>query len=99
MVVLIVRCIVYTNIYITFFDHKELKVDRIVTSFFIWISGGDSFGYPIVVEGRRLPVDEKLVNRRVRVWWDGNCDWFAADVIDFDRVKKLHKLQVRAEHL
>lgn len=70
-----------------------------LTSFFIWISGGDSFGYPIVVEGRRLPVDEKLVNRRVRVWWDGNCDWFAADVIDFDPVKKLHKLQVRAEHL
>jgi hypothetical protein len=43
---------------------------------------------------RRFALDEYLIDRRVRVWWDGNSDWFAADVIGYDPVKKLHKLQV-----
>ena len=38
--------------------------------------------------------DEYLIDRRVRVWWDGNSDCLVADVIGYDPVKKLHKLQV-----
>jgi hypothetical protein len=37
------------------------------------------------------------VERRVRVWWDGNGDWFDADVVGYDKDKKLHLLQYCAD--
>jgi hypothetical protein len=49
---------------------------------------------PVSGQRRRPPLDERLVDRRVRVWWDGNGDWFDADIIGYDPAKKLHKLQV-----
>ncbi len=48
---------------------------------------------------RRFALDEHLIDRRIRVWWDGNSDWFAADIIGYDPVKKLHKLQVMDDSL
>jgi hypothetical protein len=39
------------------------------------------------------PTGSALVERRIRVWWDGNADWFDADIIAYDEVKKLHLLQ------
>ncbi len=33
----------------------------------------------------------------MRVWWDGNGDWFDADVISFDAAKRLHLLQYCAD--
>lgn len=39
------------------------------------------------------PTGFDLVERRIRVWWDGNEAWFDADIIAYDEVKKLHLLQ------
>jgi len=33
------------------------------------------------------------VERRVRVWWDGNADWFEADIVGYDKDTKLHLVQ------
>ena len=39
------------------------------------------------------------VDRRVRVWWDGNGDWFEADVVGYDSARKLHLVQCVASGL
>lgn len=37
------------------------------------------------------------MERRVRVWWDGNEDWFEADVVGYDKDTKLHLVQYCAD--
>ena len=29
----------------------------------------------------------------MRVWWDGNADWFEADIVGYDKDTKLHLVQ------
>jgi hypothetical protein len=36
---------------------------------------------------------EWLVNKRVKVWWDGNQRYFDADVLDYDPSKGVHTIQ------